>query len=214
MIWNSRIGNKSESFDHPLIKLIAKKICVSEQLNNINDNSDTKTMIQKYFPDSINGTHISQYLLLRTWFRPRDFSRMLRRITKQYGDMNKGFLQMHFEETQKAYATSSWTEIAEELAAKYQKGTISIIEKIFSNAPKEFLFEDIETIVKNKSKYLRELKHFQDTQNLAELLEDLFQIGFIGNVSPYRFHFRGDTSLDFERLMGVHRALWPHFSII
>jgi hypothetical protein len=128
LIWNSRIGGSDESFNHPLIQLIAKKIHVSEEIKGIQSEFKCKDLLHKYFPESINGIQITKYLLDRSWFRPRDFSRMLRQITKQYGKMNRGFIQAYFEETQKAYATSSWTEIAEELAAKYKKGVV--IQKV------------------------------------------------------------------------------------
>ncbi|WP_028572836.1 P-loop ATPase, Sll1717 family [Desulfonatronum lacustre] len=214
LIWNSRIGSENESFDHPLIQLIAKKINVSEEIKGIQSDFECEELIYKYFPQSINGIHITKYLLDRSWFRPRDFSRMLRQITKQYGKMDKGFTQACFEGTQKAYATSSWTEIAEELAAKYKKGTIRSVEKLFSGVPKQFSFEDIQKIAKTKSKHSRDLDEFIDSRNLSELLADLFQIGFIGNSNPFRFHFRGDANLNLEADMVVHRALWPYFSII
>jgi hypothetical protein len=87
------------------------------------------------------------------------------------------------------------------------------VEKLFSGAPKRFSFEDIQKIVEKKSKYSRDLDDFTDSRNLSELLDDLFQIGFIGNSNPFRFHFRGDANLNLEADMGVHRALWPYFSI-
>lgn len=215
IIWNSRIGNINESFDHPLIKLVAKKIYISEKFKNINrEKFDVKEIFSDYFPEQINGIAITEYLLNNSWFRPRDFSRMLRPITKQFGENLYGFQQSFFEHTKKNYSTSSWTEIAEELSAKYDKGTIKAIENLFSNIDSHFNFDKLEKQINKKKKYIQSLCPYENPQKLTDLLNDLFSVGFLGNSNPFRAHFRGDPSLNIEGTMMVHRALWSHFSII
>ncbi|GAB6126454.1 P-loop ATPase, Sll1717 family [Humidesulfovibrio idahonensis] len=212
IVWTFPVG-RDEAIYHPLISLLAKKIYVSERINGNDCEFNVTEIIKKYFPTEIYSYTIAEYLLHRTWFRPRDFSRMLKLIITQFGESTSGFQQIHFEQTQKNYATASWVEVAEELSAKYDKDAIRCVEDIFTGISKVFKFDDITEMVKKKKRFNARLTDFESDQKLAELVNDLFTIGFIGNIKPTRFRFRGDPRIDFDSEMQVHRALWPYFSI-
>lgn len=214
IVWSYPVRDQESAINHSLITLLAKKIYISEVLRGISSELDVPKIIEKYFPRAINSVYIAKYLLLRTWFRPRDLSRMLKIIIQQYGDSATGFQQVHFEQTQKNYATSSWTELAEELSAKYTKGQIRGIEMAFTNITRYFNYQKLENVIASAARSNAEMKEFVEETKLSALLNDLFSIGFIGNSLPTRFHFRGDTFIQLEKNMQVHRALWPHFSII
>jgi len=51
LIWNYRVGDVTESYNHPLIKLISKKIHVSEELHGIKTDFVSEEIFKKYFPN-------------------------------------------------------------------------------------------------------------------------------------------------------------------
>lgn len=206
--WQQR-GN---SFSHPLIKIINKKIRASESRLGIKESSDEEIW-DKYFPIKINGKRTYEYILQQTWYRPRDVVRILSLIKEQYPDSSVFSHQM-FVAIRKEYSSRCWTEQVEELNAKYTKEEIDGIKRLLSGIKSPFTFQYLKERVESLKDFSSNVEKLLNKYRLFDIMDDLFTIGVIGNTGRLtRFSFRGDESLLPENPMMVHNSLCPYLSV-
>lgn len=207
--WHQSGGNIK---DHPLIKMINRRIQSSERMNGIPQSSDDDIWV-KYFPISINTVPAMEYILSRTWHRPRDIVRLLK-LAKTHYPNEHSFTHQAFDGTAKDYSTESWTEMSEELSTIYSPNEIKGIKYILQGFESPFIFEDFKTTVQDKSEDYDEVADLIKKHRPAKILHSLYDIGVIGNSGErVRFAHRGDDGLLIDLPMKVIDPLWKYLSI-
>ena len=198
--------------NHPLIKMINKRINSSERKLGL-EPSDPDTLWKKYFPPSINNQKAKEYILRRTWYRPRDVVRLLNLCKEQYPNEVK-FTHQVFDGINKDYSSQSWNEMTEELSTTYSPEEIDGIKRMLMGIPGAFTYKD----VKERNDILKELYPSVDRllkkHSPNDILEKLYAIGIIGNTGgSVRYAFRGDDVLILTNKMKVHDPLWNYLSV-
>lgn len=206
--WEQKGGNIR---NHPLLKMLEKRIRYSEKLAGLKESSD---IWDKYFVPSIgdNKLSIENYLLDQTWYKPRDIIRLFSIIQKQFG--NKTFFDQEiFDSIRKTYAEESWVEFEEVLTSKYFDDEVEGIKKSLTGLSLPFELTDfINNINKNKD-FFEEVNILEKNKKLPEILKDLYEIGVIGNYAKNasRFSFKGDVDISPSMPMTIHYPLIRFF---
>ena len=218
IIWHQ---SGSENENHPLLNIIVQRISISENID-ITQNEYSKSVIwNKYFPKTIQGIQSEKYILHNSWYRPRDLVRLLNLARDQFPDL-QGFSQRVFDGTKKQYSQESWVELAEELSVKYSQPEISGIQQIFNGYKRQFSFGDIQLHIEKRLKLYPAIETVLNSHKLGEILTDLYNVGFIGNVLfsggrgdvvKMRFSFRGDPNLILEEKLTIHKGLYSFFTL-
>ncbi|WP_369707387.1 hypothetical protein AB8Z00_12760 (plasmid) [Levilactobacillus brevis] len=220
--WELNGGNNATS---PIIEMLLKKIQASEQLHsastskNINTYSsdvqlhELEKILKRYFTDTVSIPYKSQstvsYIIRQTFLLPRDIVRLFNIIKKKYPE-KVFFSQPMFEGVRSQYSQNTWTEISEELTAKYSPQDLDAIERLLqmsSNSP--FSVDEFHQLAKkNRTPSIKQLVKNKD---LDEILSDLYDINVIGNLNPYnqkiRFSYRGQTNLNYDQDCIVHDSI-------
>lgn len=209
LIWDY---NNTNSFAHPIIKILLKRIEIAESNNGIEYKSD-KDIYWRWFPEKIYEIEPANYILNNSWCKPRDIVRLILAAKSCLSSGNSAFVQSVFDFCQKKYSMDSLTEIKEEMRALYSPEQIDSICNCLTGFRSMFTVEQIRERVK---------QFFSGSileTNLIEVLKDLFRLGVIGNYSAvsksYRWQHKGDDGLIVSedwRIM-VHRALWSALSV-
>lgn len=197
---------------HPLIKMINKRINTSERKLGLPE-SEPSEVWDKYFPAYINNQDAKEYILRRTWFRPRDIVRLLNLGRDQYPN-NTMFSHQVFDGINKEYSSQSWAEMTEELSASYSIEEIDGIKRMLRGAPFAFTFNELDERNTRNRKYYKSLDDLLKKHNLGDILEKLYNLGIIGNTGEnVRYSFRGDDSLILTSKMKIHDPLWNYFAV-
>ncbi len=208
MVWNYTNTN---SFNHPILRMLVKRIQLAETLNGVQLTEEE--IVQKWFPEKIDGFEPANYILNYGWNKPRDIVRLIKcaqaSLCNDYTLFNKAV----FDGIRKEYSRESLDEIREEMLALYsEKETADIIMCLMG-------FRAIFTLDELNNRIER---YYQGTiwkTETLRILQDLYRLGFIGNISKsrrsYRWQHKGDDQLilsdDWDIM--VHRALQSVLSI-
>lgn len=196
--------------DSPLIEMIEHKIRASEESNGIFDDGD---IWSKYFPPTINDMESKEYILRYTWHRPRDVVRMLGIAQENAGDSDL-FTQDIFDKSMRDYSEKSWNEIAEDLSLIYDNNDLKVIKKLFTNIPVPFTFGDLNKRLDDLGEIFNFVEDFQRRHRLIDVLEQLFDLGVIGNSGQRMlFKFLKDGDLDPTGKMIIHVPLRNYFAV-
>jgi hypothetical protein len=199
--------------DSPLFDLVFTKVKRSAPVLKDYSREDLFGLL---FPPYIKEIPTEQYILERTFFRPRDIITFLKMIidkhpsTKYFGE--KGFLEVH-----KDYSEYLFQEVRNELSGHLSDPEIdesTLLLKQFNRH--YFTFNDIETyFVKNKSIY--------PNLDLKRALTILFKFSIIGNRwhptekrqdFHYSWAFRDDkATIDFDKEFLIHMGLRKELSL-
>lgn len=208
--WQQSGGNPST---HPLIKIINKKIQATEKYLSFQNISSDEEIWQKYFPEKIDIYTAPDYILRRTWYRPRDIVRILN-IAQQHFPNEKIFSQQVFDTINKEYSAQSWVELAEELKTTYSEDEVGGIKKLLTSLQSPFTYSEIVQIATRKRELYSELDALLNKYKMGDILSVLYRVGIIGNTGErIRYSFRGDDELVIEERMKIHDPLWNFFSI-
>jgi hypothetical protein len=217
IVWH-QTGCDNEN--HPLLNIIVQRISISEEKKS--KYKDLKSVIwEKYFTNSIQGIKSEKYVLHNSWYRPRDMVRLLNLARDQFPDV-RGFRQRVFDGTRKQYSQESWTELAEELSVKYNQSELSGIQQIFNGFQRQFSFKDLQIHIDNRKSLYPAIKALLDSHNISEILTDLYNVGFLGNIissrkqgnnAKMRFSFRGDPNLIIEEKLTIHKGLYSYLTL-
>lgn len=208
--WQQSGGNLKS---HPLLKIITKKIQSAEKNAHFEKISSEDEIWKKYFPEQINSKSSQEYILHRTWYRPRDIIRLLTIAQEQFPN-DTSFSHSIFDAIAKEYSTQSWIEHAEELRATYSETEIEGIKKILTAAKCPFVFQEFQQICQIKKELYSDVENLLNKHKPADILCVLYRIGLIGNTGVrIRYSFRGDDELVLENNMKIHDPLWNYLSI-
>lgn len=208
LIWDYTNTN---SFEHPILKILLKRIEYAEKRNGglLNE----KELIKKWFPEKINGSEPSNYLLNNSWCKPRDMVRLILAAQNCLGSTNSCFSQATIDFCHKKYSTDSLVEIKEEMRALYSPEEITLIIGCLTGFRASFTFAELR---KHIDRYYK--NSILETR-LNAILDDLYRLGIIGNFSPisrsFRWQHKGDDGLvlsDEWQIM-IHVALQNALSV-
>jgi hypothetical protein len=202
-----------EAKNHPLFKIIYKRILTSEIKHGIKEGHDFDSIWNKYFPTHVQGKETFDFILHSTWFRPRDVIRLLSLGQKLYPNETK-FSHQVFDAIKKEYSSQCWTEHAEELMSKFSAVQIDGIRLLLMGIKSPFTFNDINGEAEKKKDLYNEVNELLKSHKIASVLNILFQIGIIGNGHPkVRFAFRGDQDLLIDKPIKIHDALYNFLAV-
>lgn len=207
--WNY---SNTNSFSHPIMQILLRRIAISESENDENLRSD-KEIIAQWFPEKIHDIEPSNYVLNNTWNKPRDIVRFIISAQNSINSDSNSFSQAVFSSLHKQYSLESLAEIREEMRALYTSKQIEEIIDIFTGFRAVFSVESL----KKRINSLFE-NSIMDT-DFNTVLNDLYRLGFIGNFLPasqmYRWQHKGDDRLIISnewRIM-IHQALQNSLSV-
>ncbi|UZD42472.1 P-loop ATPase, Sll1717 family [Selenomonas sputigena] len=208
--WHQYGGDEKE---HPLIKLIVKRLLLAENLEETPHN--IKTVWSGYFPDEhVQNQSVERYILHNSWYRPRDIIRFLNLAKDMFPD-HDSFSHNVFDGIRKTYSERSWTECLEELMVHYTQNELEIIEDGFTGWKRSFSMDLF-------AKRIRDIEKGGSVNlDIRRVLSILYNVGVIGNKYidenfrryKFRFNFRGDKKILHDKDMMVHNALYPYFSL-
>lgn len=208
LIWDYTNTN---SFSHPILKILLKRIEYAEK--KAGNHLSEKEIIDNWFPEKINNSEPSNYLLNNSWCKPRDIVRLILAAQNCLGSINDSFSQATIDLCHKKYSMDSLIEIKEEMRALYSPEEINIIFICLTG------FRVLFTIDELKSHISRYYTGTILDSKLNIILDDLYRLGVIGNYSQlsksYRWQHKGDDGLilsDEWKIM-IHRALQNALSV-
>jgi hypothetical protein len=207
--WNY---NNTNSFSHPILQILLRRIAISECNDGESYRSD-KEIIAQWFPEAIHDIEPSNYVLNNSWHKPRDIVRFIISAQNSINSDSTSFSQAVFSSLHKQYSIDSLNEIREEMRALYTSEQIEDIINVFTGFKSIFSVNQLRTRV---SKFFG--NSIMDT-NFNAVVNDLYRLGFIGNYFPasqmYRWQHKGDDRLiisDEWRIM-IHQALQSALSV-
>lgn len=209
LMWQQS-GEKEE---HPLIKIIHKRLMAAELNLPENERANEKEIWGKYFPSTISGIKAQDYILNKTWYRPRDIVRLLN-IAKGQNPKANSFSGNMFEKINKDYSSKCWVEQTEELQATYTKDEIDGIKKLLIGIKCPFDFNGIRKKADEAKGLYASVETLLTKNRLSDILSHLYKVGIIGNTGDtMHFAYRGDPDLLLENPMRIHDALWNYLSV-
>jgi len=207
--WNY---NNTNSFSHPIMQILLRRIAISESDDDERYRSD-KEIIAQWFPETIHDIEPPNYVLNNSWNKPRDIVRFIISAQNSINSDSTSFSQSVFSSLHKQYSLDSLNEIREEMRALYTSEQIEDIINVFTGFRSVF---SINQLRKRVSDFFS--NSIMDT-NFNAVINDLYRLGFIGNYFPasqmYRWHHKGDDRLiiaDEWRIM-IHHALQSALSV-
>lgn len=208
LIWNYTNTN---SFGHPILKILTKRIEYAEKENK--NKLNERELIKKWFPERINGSEPANYILNNSWCKPRDIVRLILAAQNCLGSSNSCFSQATIDLCHKKYSTDSLVEIKEEMRALYSPEEINLIISCLTGFRAVFTIDDLKYHIK---------RYYSNSileNRINIILDDLYRLGIIGNFSPisksYRWQHKGDDGLVLSKewKIMIHVALQNALSV-
>lgn len=200
--WNY---NNTNSFSHPIMQVLIRRIAISEDRDE--GYRSVKDITSQWFPEDIHDIDPSSYILNNSWHKPRDIVRFILSAQNSINSDSTSFSQGVFTSLHKQYSLDSLTEIREEMRALYTSEQIEDIINVFTGFKSVFSVSQLRMRIENYFK-----SSIMDT-DLNAVLTDLYRLGFIGNYMPssqmYRWQHKGDDRIiisDEWKIM-IHQAL-------
>lgn len=208
IVWDYTNTN---SFSHPILKVLIKRIEYGER--TFNEYKDEATLIQKWFPERLNGVDPANYILNNTWYKPRDIVRLIAAAQNGLSASNQSFSQKTIDMCRKKYSTDSLIELKEELRALYSAEEIDKIISCLTGFKRIFSIEELRARID---------KYFSETllkDRLTDVLTDLYRLGIVGNIlrkaNTYRWQHKGDEGIiiDENWQIIIHSGLLAALSV-
>lgn len=203
-------GARLDFWLHPLLSIWIKRI---QRTLSKNELSYTPNDIFFHMFDSRVGMErIEDYVLERSWNKPRDIIRFMRCINELAVEGQYRYDAKSFANCMDEYSRQSRIELVEEMEAIY---TSLQVEKIFAcltaykkSFTKEELYQRLDkTFLKSWSEY-----------DLDEIISDLYRMGIVGirNIKTGKelWGYLGQTYVEGDewRFL-VHRGLWRNLEL-
>lgn len=202
----------TNSFNHPIMRILTKRIEMAENAAGMVSASQAD-LVRRWFSPTVYNANVCTYILDHSWHRPRDIVRLiLAAQSKASGNLNI-FNQNAFETFMGVYSKQCLVEIQEEMKALYTADEMDKIVQCFRGFRTTFSYGEIKCRVE---------KLFRDSfisDNLVDVLNDLYRIGFIGNylnkdmVTQWEYKEYYSLLIDEPWKMIVHPSLNIELSI-
>lgn len=207
--WEQKGGDIRQ---HPLLKMLEKRIHFSEKSHGIKECDDIReTYFTPYISIGQKQKSIENYILDQTWFKPRDVIRLFTLIQERYGNKSC-FDQEVFQTISKAYSEESWIEFEETLTVKYSDVEVEGIRQALTGLELPFNLEKFQKQIMDKADFFEGVRELQKRHKPGYILKDLYEIGIIGNYGENpRFSFKGDMDIDPRQPLTIHYPLIRYF---
>ncbi|MBR2931097.1 MAG: hypothetical protein IKC32_07715 [Clostridia bacterium] len=204
--WQQKGGNIE---DHPLLKMLEKKINYSEKAMGV---AVTKNIWSEYFTNKIHDTQPQTFVLRQTWHKPRDLIRLFNIIQEIQGEKTI-VNQETFERVRQRYAEESWSEMEETLTVTYSDKEVIGIRQVLTGIRVPFTLSEFISAIDGKKELFDEVDVLDRSGHKPlEILRDLYDIGVIGNYGNVpRFIFLGDQEINPMASFTLHYPLLKFF---
>ena len=203
-------GAKADFVRHPLLAIWIKRI--QESLNQKGFSYTSSEIYFHMFEEFVGMNRIMDYILERTWNKPRDIVRFMSCINDQAGENQYRYDAKSFECCMEEYSRQSKEELVEELGAIYSNQQI---EKIFiSLTAYKKHFSKMELLSRLEECIL---KYYPELDS-EKLVSDLYRVGVLGlinfNTKQELWGYRGQRNAEGDewRFL-VHRGLWRNLEL-
>lgn len=204
--WNY---TNSNSYAHPIIQILLKRIAVCANC----EQESSLDIYRRWFPEEIHGLEPANYILNNSWCKPRDMVRLIATAQSSLHNNDSAFTNVVFSSMAKSYSEDSLQEIREEMRALYTSDEIDSIFSCFTGYRTTFSINELRQRIE---RFYRD--SVLDT-HFVQVLNDLYRLGFLGNVFPatstYHWQHRGDSALIMSDEWGlcIHYALHSALSL-
>lgn len=202
----------TNSFNHPIIGVLLKRIEIAEKKNQ-NTQESQYDITRRWFIHRVYNTDVCTYILDNTWHKPRDIVRMLLSAQSKNSKNSTMFNQSTFDTFMPEYSRQCLIEIKEEMYALYTPEEVECIVGCLQGFKTIFSYDDI------KQRAIKLYPKSIMTENLTQVLYDIYRVGLIGNylnknTSP-RWTYKGQFKLyiDDNWKMIIHPALRIEMSV-
>lgn len=206
----------SKSIDaSPLLSIIEKRIAY----NNPDENMCANDVWSTYFPESVDGTPVKQYVLNQTWSKPRDVIRLLRTLQEKCLN-DEIFREQAFYDIRKDYSRKAWSEIEEEIRTNYSDDFVDGIRRLLGGMECPFGVGDLAEKLGREADSFENAAKLRESKSPSEILDILFKFGIIGNVRDRksnsgrsRFIAYGEDEPDIYGVFTIHYPLRSMFDV-
>lgn len=206
----------SKSIDaSPLLNIVEKRIAY----NNPDENMRASDVWSTYFPESVDGTPVKQYVLNQTWSKPRDVIRLLRTLQEKCLD-DEMFREQAFYDIRKDYSRKAWSEIEEEIRTNYSDDFVDGIRRLLGGMECPFGVGDLTEKLGREADSFENAAKLRESKSPSEILDILFKFGIIGNVRDRksnsgrsRFIAYGEDEPDIYGVFTIHYPLRSMFDV-
>lgn len=198
-------GPKVDFIYHPLTSIWLKRL--QESLNKQGNTLSISEIYKQMFPEIIGLDTISDFVIDRTWQKPRDIIRFMSCLHKVL-DVNAHYYEAKdFAKAIAEYSRQSKEEIVEELGAIYESVEIDQIFKCLTAYKKFFTKEELVARLESA------MQSHNHTLNANKIVDDLYRIGVIGLVNfdteSELWGYLGQAALEDKNIKYmIHRGLW------
>lgn len=203
LVWEHTNTN---SFSHPIINVLLKRIANAERYFSGKSNSQ-EILIKEWFQTKVYNMHVCSYILENTWHKPRDIVRLLLSAQSKGSKNFSTFNQSTFDTFMPAYSKQCLVEIKEEMRALYDANDIDCIFSCLQGFKMFFSYNEIS----DRAKRLYPNGVF--ATKTVDVLRDMYRIGVIGNFlyrnqSP-RWEYKEQYCLNIDApwMIIIHHAL-------
>lgn len=193
------------NISNPLFLIWLKRI---SNLYENQTNIDYLKIRQEWFPPDIGTEDTVDFILNRTWYKPRDIVRFIMLCVQTADENASTFSRDLIVSALDEYSKDSKTEIMEEMSAFYKSDCIALLFSTLKNFKIRFTKEEYEQHCKE------DYCGNEFFNNIDNLLTDLYRFGVLGCVNietgVQKWNYQGETSM----MQGpkwhycVHPGLW------
>ncbi|MCA3565315.1 MAG: hypothetical protein IOC90_02330 [Methylocystis sp.] len=216
--WN-KIGNT----EHPILDLIKNRLIANEKFTQVISSTDDIWDI--YFSRAIFGISSKDFIIERTWLRPRDIVILLGEASK-IANLETNFSQDLFRDSEKAASSAFWRERFEELNTFFFVKEIENIREIIDGFRPFFTLKQFEDTAETLASSSQSIRQTLKTHGSREIIKALYLTGVISqgkknhgksdqkpNYSDFRFYFENADDVNFQNAYCIHKSLWGYLNI-
>lgn len=214
--WNVRASSDNQ----PILSIVEAKINASEVEG---DELPTEDVWSVYFPATIFGRHMRDYMLDISMFKPRHIVSLLN-LAAARAKYTKEFSTSSFEDSTDAFSASVWREVEEELRGRYSAEHVANLKAILTGFKVRFSLMELEDRIAKLGSYDARLTNgFRSRIEVVEALRALFRVGAVGNQffvegkngreRRDRWSFREAVEPAIDTTFVVHEALRKTFQL-
>ncbi|MDP1028628.1 hypothetical protein Q5H91_15500 [Sphingomonas sp. KR1UV-12] len=174
---------KGDAHNQPILGIVETKINASEvEVAGF----QTDDVWEVYFPESLYGKSIKDYLLDISMFKPRNLVSRLN-LAKAYNATAERLEAEAFEETVTDFSQAVWREIEEELLGVYTPKQVSNLKAMLTGFRSSFKIADFAERVKRLGAVDPSLTEgFRSQDQVLAACRGLYRVGAIGNSYAVR----------------------------
>ncbi|MCM1234467.1 MAG: hypothetical protein NC489_30575 [Ruminococcus flavefaciens] len=149
-----------------------KRIKIAADYGN---NVKFEDVYSTWFPPAIGVEDTVDFILKRTWYKPRDIVRFMAILKRMANSTDTRYSEQYFAQALNEYSQQSLTELIEELGATYSNQEITKINKSLTAFNRTKFTKD------EFARYLSyNLNETDMVDNIDSILDNLYRVGVLG----------------------------------